>query len=83
MNQTVFIIDIYDKFFARLVSNQIRQRFLLNDNWYAIYEVPLEWGRPKMIRPIEEEQMPDFRYFETLEEAQNFVKRMKKINDGL
>ena len=49
-----------------------------------IREVSLEWGAPVLgPRPVEEEHEPNFHYFDTLEEAKNFVKRMKKINDGL
>ena len=57
---------------------------MINENWFVIREVSLEWGAPILgPRPIEEEHEPSFRYFETLEEAKTFAKGMKRINDGL
>jgi hypothetical protein len=57
---------------------------MINENWFVIREVSLEWGAPILgPRPIEEEHEPNLRYFETLEEAKTFAKGMKRINDGL
>ena len=84
MNQTVFIIDTYDPYFSKLIQDTIRYKFVINDVWFVVREVVLEWGAPILgPRPIEEEREPNFHYFNTLEEAKQFARELKRINDGL
>lgn len=77
---TIFIIDTYSQYLPTSVKELARYIFSLNDILYAIYEVELEWGQINMERPIEEEHIPDFYYFNSYEEALDFVKQLKKIN---
>lgn len=84
MNQTVFIIDTFDPFFSKLIQDTIRYKFAINGNWFVIREVSLEWGAPVLgPRPIEEEREPSFYYFNTFEEAKQFARELKRINDGV
>ena len=81
MNQTIFVLDTYSEFAPLAIQDLVRYKFLLNDHWYAIYEVGLEWGKPDFpMRPIDEEQLPFFEYFETFEDAYKFVKELKRLN---
>ena len=83
-NQTVFILDTYNSHAPKSVQELIRYKFLLNDNWYAIYEIQLEWGKPAFPwRPLEEETLPNFYYFQTFEAAMIYVRELKRINAGL
>lgn len=77
---TVFILDSYNEFAPDSVQKLVRYKFKINDYWYAIYEVPLEWGEVMMERPIDEEVKPEFFYFNTYEQAFDFVQELKKIN---
>lgn len=81
MSQTVFVIDTYNQFAPSSLQQLVRHKFLLNDHWYAIYEIGLEWGQPDFpIRPIDENKLPFFYYFDSLEAAMLFVKELKRLN---
>lgn len=73
MNQTVFILDLYDKF----SPDKVISKFRINDRWWAIKEVPLEWGEPQLSK-IEEDSIP-YRLYETEDEAREYVRKIKKI----
>ena len=73
MNQTVFILDLYDKF----SPDKVISKFRINDRWWAIKEVPLEWGKPQLSK-IEEDSIP-YRIYETEDEARDYVRKIKKI----
>ena len=73
-NQTVFIIDLYNKYRD---ADKARQIFQLNGRWWAILETQLEWGTPALGR-IEDDPMA-FHLYNTLEEAQEYVKELKRL----
>lgn len=73
MNQTVFILDLYDKF----SPDKVISKFRINDRWWAIKEVPLEWGEPQLSK-IEEDSIP-YRLYETEDEAREYIRKIKKI----
>lgn len=77
-----FIINRYDKYnsWDRQHSKKV---FELNEQWYAIYEVELEWGLPqlgtKVDRDIEKEAQ-QIHVYDTYEDALQFVLWMKGVN---
>lgn len=73
MNQTVFILDLYDKF----SPDKVISKFRINDRWWAIKEVPLEWGEPQLSK-IEEDSIPYY-LFGTEEEAREYVRKIKHL----
>lgn len=73
MNQTVFILDLYDKF----SPDKVISKFRINDRWWAIKEVPLEWGKPQLSK-IEEDSIPYY-LFETEEEAREYIRKIKHL----
>lgn len=75
INNTVFLIDIYNKF----SSDKIISTFKINNREYCIKEVGLMWGTP-MLNSIEEDaEQPYFKLYDTLEEAQEYVKQLKQL----
>ena len=73
MNQTVFILDLYDKF----SPDKVISKFRINDRWWAIKEVPLKWGKPQLSK-IEEDSIPYY-LFETEAEAREYVRKIKHL----
>lgn len=73
MKQTVFILDLYDKF----SPDKVISKFRINDRWWAIKEVPLEWGEPQLSK-IEEDSIP-YRLYETEDEAREYVRKIKHL----
>ena len=74
MKQTVFILDLYDKF----SPDKVISKFRINDRWWAIKEVPLEWGIPQLAK-IDEDDPMSFHLYDTLEEAEKYIQKLKKI----
>ena len=74
MVQTVYVIDLYDKFSPDKVISKHR----INGRWWAIKEVPLLWGIPQLAK-IDEDDPMSFRLYNTLEEAKQYVQELKKI----
>lgn len=60
-NQTVYICDLYNKY----SSDKVVDIFNLNGRWWAIKEVKLEWGVPKLNNIEEDNSMP-FHIYNTL-----------------
>lgn len=73
MDNTVYIIDLYNKY----SSDKIISTFRINDRWWAIKEVQLQWGKP-ILEKVEEDNIPYYIY-NTLEEAQQFVRQIKRL----
>ena len=75
-----FIIDRYNKY-EEFDRKHARYVFEINGVEYAIKEVQLKWGRPRL--PIsmdkEHDQEPYFIY-ETYEDAMKFVHTIKSLN---
>lgn len=74
MEQTVYVIDLYNKFSPDKVISKHR----INGRWWAIKEVPLEWGMPQL-SSIEEDNPMSFHLYNTIEEAEQYVHDLKKI----
>lgn len=74
--QKVYIIDLYNKFDAKNTVSI----FKINDRWWAIKKVSLNWGKPQL-NIIEENEDPylHFYLYNTLEEAQQYVHSIKQF----
>lgn len=76
MEDKVYIIDLYNKF----SKDEIISTFLINGRRWAIKKVSLQWGKPKL-SAIEESEDPYlyFHLFNSLEEAEDYIRKLKKI----
>lgn len=75
-----FIIDRYNKYDPWDRAHQCKA-FQVNDNWYAIYEVELEWGLPVLpMRTTYDQDPKQYFVYDTKEEAMRFVTLMKGLN---
>ena len=77
---TAFIIDTYNKYdsFDRANSRYI---FEINEIQYAVKEVYLKWGKPKLpLRVGDNRDEEQYKIYETLEEAIRFARKMKNLN---
>lgn len=72
-NQTVFIIDTYNKY----SSDNIVSVFKVHDREFAIKQTTLEWGKPQL--SAIEDQDEYFHIYNTLEEAREYVRTLKKL----
>ena len=77
---TVFIIDTYNKYAK---NTNVRYTFKINEHWYCIREVPLEWGKPKFPEYPLEDNFVQYKLNNTYEEAQEFVRQLKRANGKL
>ena len=59
-------------------NDKVVDVFNLNGRWWAIKEVKLEWGIPKL-NSIEEDNSMPFHIYDTLEKAQEFFHSLKKM----
>lgn len=76
---TAFIIDTYNKYdsFDREHS---RYTFTLNGIEYAIKEVQLKWGRPRLpLRIGDDRGAEPYHIYESYEEAMRFVQYMRSL----
>ena len=80
MNNTVFIIDTYDKY-SREDRNAARFVFLFNDQWYAIKEYEVRDGQlMRQLRFYENENENDwFWRYNSYDEAREFVRKVCNI----
>ena len=75
-----FIIDTYNKFNSWDRTHSV-YKFEINGNWYAIKEVELEWGLPKLpLRIDANEQANSYFIYNSREEAMQFVQQIKSLN---
>ena len=77
---TAFIIDTYNKYdsFDRSCSRYI---FEINGTTYAIKEVQLKWGKPKLpLRIGDTRDQEPYHIYETYEDALKFARTIKSIN---
>ena len=72
----VYIIDLYNKY----DKDEIVLTFKINGRNWAIKKVSLNWGRPEL-SSIEENEDPYlyFQIYETLDEAREYVKKIKHL----
>ena len=74
-----FIIDVFSKYDAWDRAHAV-YKFEINGQWYAIKEVQLEWGQPQIGYRIESNSYSSYFIYNTIEEAMEFVRRMKSLN---
>lgn len=75
-----FIIGTYNKY--DIWDREHAQcTFEINGNWYAIFEVEMEWGLPKLgIKVDRNESGQGYYVYDTYEDALEFVRLMKGLN---
>ena len=75
-----YIIGLYEKYDS-WDRNHAVYKFEINGIQYAIYEVELVWGLPKLKYQIGLEDAPEAYFiYETKEDAMRFVMEMKSLN---
>ncbi len=72
--QTVYVIDLYNKY----SSDKVISKYRINGRWWAIKEVPLEWGVPQLSN-IEEDNSMDFQLYDNLEDAIEYIHKIKEL----
>lgn len=75
IDQTVYIIDTFSKF----SKDKIISTFKINNQWFSIKEVSLKWGVPQLSSIEEDLEQPYFCLYNTLEEAQEYVRKIKRL----
>ena len=75
-----FIIDRYNKYDV-WDREHARKVFEINENWYAIKEVELEWGLPQLPMHVDYDvDTKQYQVYGTYEDALKFVWLMKGLN---
>ena len=81
MNQKVYIITPYYPYIPPAQGQRNLFVYSINGRQFCITEVDLEWGQPKVALPIEEQSESwNYKYFQTYDEAMDYVKLIKEIN---
>lgn len=73
--QTVFVIDWYDRYHDK---DKVRKVFFMNGRWWCLKEITLNWGLPILDTVDDTAYYGEFQYYNTLEEAEEKVKELKK-----
>ena len=74
--EQVYIIDVYSPY-AR--NDNVLYKFHYHDLPWAIRHTALEWGKPSNETALDlDDNYSTFHYFNTYEEALDFVKRLKQ-----
>lgn len=77
-----FIIDTYNKW-SKWDKEHARYTFEMNGEWYAIMEVQVENGMPKLPVRILEETEPSIYYiYKSFEAAMMYVRKVRSLNGG-
>lgn len=81
--KTVFIVDIYNPYSP--YNNDVRKVFIINSKQICIREVTMSWGMPEIGVSFDDcaAEPQDFRVYDTYEEAENYINKLKKINRGI
>lgn len=75
-----FIIDRFNQYSAWDRKHTV-QTFYINEQVYGIKEVELYWGMPVLEYRVDRDEAPDSYYvYGSLEEAQEFVSQLKRLN---
>ena len=75
-----YIIGSYNKW-DQWDREHAKYTFEINGNWYAVKEVEMDLGVPKLPLRIDIEDNPEVYYvYDTKEDAMQFVRMMKKLN---
>ena len=76
----MYIIDTYCRFDKWDQQHSV-YTFQINDEWYAIKEVEVEWGFPVLpIRFDYDLKVEWYKLYETQEEAMGYVAQLKMLN---
>ena len=68
-----YIIGNYNKYDAWDREHSV-YKFEINENWYAIKEIEMEWGLPKLpMRVDRNESGHEYHVYDTYEDAMRFV----------
>jgi hypothetical protein len=73
--QTVFIVDV----FSPLNNDKVCFTFCVNNRSYCVKEVELLWGVPELSSVEEESEHPYFQSYHTIDEAREFVRKLKRL----
>lgn len=75
-----YIIDSFNKW-DQWDRDHAVYKFEINENWYAIFQVELEWGLPQLPLRIDSNKQPQ-EYFvhATEEDAMSYVRQLKQLN---
>ena len=77
---TAFIIDTYNRF-DQFDREHSRFVFEVNEVWYAVKEVYLKWGKPKLpLRIGDNKDKDQYKIYDTYEDAFEFAMQMKNLN---
>lgn len=72
-----FIVGTYNKYDS-WDREHAKYVFEVNEQWYAIMEVEMEWGLPKLGYRVDMEQRPqDYHIYDTYEDAMRFVHQVR------
>ena len=77
-----YIIGAYNRFDIWDREHSV-YKFEINGNWYAIKEVEMEWGVPRLPEQIDRDMEQDARtyyVYDTEADAFKFVQLMKGLN---
>ena len=77
-----YIIGPYNRFDAWDRAHSV-YKFEVNSSWYAIKEVEMHWGMPKLPQYVDRDEEQDARtycVYDTKADALRFVQLMKKLN---
>ena len=75
-----FIVDKFNKYSIWDREHSV-YKFEINENWYAVFQVELEWGLPQLeVRADIERDLEQYQVYGELEDAMRFVREIKKCN---
>ena len=75
-----YIIDCYNKY-NRWDKEHSLYIFSINEQWYAIKEVMLNWGLPQLPNKVDQETYPEsYHVWDTYENAYQFALQMKALS---
>ena len=75
-----FIIGSYNKYDVWDRTHS-RYKFEINGTWYAVKEIEMEWGIPKLPQYVDRENDAQrYHVYDTFEEAMGFVHSVRCAN---
>lgn len=75
-----FIVDCYNRYDAWDREHAV-YKFEINENWYAVKKVEMEWGVPHIGYRVDMEGRPElYHVYEKLKDAMEYVRQMKALN---
>ena len=75
-----FIIGSYNKY-DTWDRQHARYKFEINGIWYAVKEIEMEWGVPKLPQYVDRENDAQYYHvYNTYEDALKFAYQMRQLN---